>query len=106
MWRRRPEITVAAALFAISLALTANLLFSIGTIKAERLLCSVGRRLSRRRIALGTVGGRACLLRSVGLAVAAIFAVLVARTWVRNDDWRDERTLYALPLCSRGAGQR
>jgi len=33
--------------------------------------------------------------RGAGLAVAAILAVLAARTWVRNDDWQDERTLYA-----------
>ena len=94
MWRRRPEITVAAALFAIPLALTANLLFPIGTIKAERLLYlpSAGACLIAGWLLARWAAARP---RSAGLAVAAILAVLAARTWVRNDDWQDERTLYA-----------
>jgi len=94
MWRRRPEITVAAALFAIPLALTANLLFPIGTIKAERLLYlpSAGACLVAGWLLARWAAARP---RGAGLAVAAILAVLAARTWVRNDDWQDERTLYA-----------
>jgi tetratricopeptide (TPR) repeat protein len=94
LWRRRPEIAVAAALFAIPLAFTANLLFPIGTIKAERLLYlpSVGACLIAGWLLAWWAEQRP---RSAGLAVAAILAVLAARTWVRNDDWQDERTLYA-----------
>jgi tetratricopeptide (TPR) repeat protein len=94
LWRRRPEITVAAALFAIPLALTANLLFPIGTIKAERLLYlpSAGACLAAGWLLAALSQTRPRIATAVVTALLALFA---ARTWVRNRDWRDERTLYA-----------
>ena len=94
LWRRRPEITVAAALFAIPLALTANLLFPIGTIKGERLLYlpSAGACLAVGWLLAWLSASRP---RTAGAVVTALLALFAARTWVRNDDWRNEQTLYA-----------
>lgn len=94
MWRRRPEITVAGALFAIPLALTANLLFPIGTIKAERLLYlpSAGFCLAAGWLLAWLSQTRP---RTAAAVVAAGLALGAARTWVRNADWRNARTLYA-----------
>lgn len=93
-WRRWPPLTLAAAFFAIPLALTANVLFPIGTIKAERLLYlpSVGACL-----AAGWLLARwgAARPRAATAAVALLLAAFAARTAVRNRDWRDEHALYA-----------
>lgn len=94
LFRRRPEVTVAAALFAIPLALTANLLFPIGTIKAERLLYlpSAGACLAAGWLLAWLSDSRA---RTAATVVVSLLALLAARTWVRNADWHDEQTLYA-----------
>ena len=92
--RRCPELAVAAAFFAVPLALTANLAFPIGTIKAERLLYlpSVGWCL-----AAGWLLGRLAMQRArlAGALLATVLLLFAARTAVRNADWRDELTLYA-----------
>jgi tetratricopeptide (TPR) repeat protein len=95
-WRtRRPVVRLAVIFPLATLLLTANLLFPIGTIKAERLLYlpSVGwvllvavliapaLRVPRRRAFVG------------GL-LAVVVTAFAARTWVRNWDWQDNPTLY------------
>lgn len=92
-WRRWPQVTIAAAFFAIPLALTANLLFPIGTIKAERLLYlpSAGLCLAAGWLLASWAAARP---RAAGVAVVTILALFAARTWLRNGDWRDERALY------------
>jgi tetratricopeptide (TPR) repeat protein len=92
--RGRPALAFAAVLPFVALSLTSNLLFPIGTLKAERLLYlpSVGwalllaygfdrlQRLPRyRRAAVG--------------ALAFMGACFIGRTWVRNRDWQDNITL-------------
>jgi protein O-mannosyl-transferase len=87
---RRPAVTLATLWPFVALAMTANVFFVIPTVKAERLLYfpSVG---------LVLLGGYACerlvaVRRYRNLAVAAlcvVVALLAARTWVRNWDWRD-----------------
>lgn len=84
----------SAALFAIwPLALTANVFFPIGTIKAERLLYlpSVGRALG-----CGWLVAAAAVRHRTGtlLGFAALLAAFAVRTWVRNLDWRDNDTLF------------
>ena len=88
--RRRTPAAWWGALFALAaLAVTANVLFPIGTIRGERLLylpafgwCLACAGLASRRPRLG-------------LAVVGIVAVLFAgRTWVRNDDWHDDYRLF------------
>lgn len=95
--RRAPVLIVAALFTVVPLALTANLLFPIGTIKAERLLYlpSVGWVL-----ASGWLTARAAAQRSPRwlVAVALLAAAYGARTWMRNRDWRDDPTLYAATL--------
>ncbi|MBX3023462.1 tetratricopeptide repeat protein [bacterium] len=91
---RRPELLVALALFAIPLSLTANILFPIGTIKAERLLYlpSAGACLAAGWLLLLPWRTRP---RTAAVLIAAVLGLFAARTWVRNQDWRDEGTLYA-----------
>lgn len=92
--RRAPALAVAAALWAVPLALTANLLFPIGTIKAERLLYLPSAGIC---LAAGWLVWRwhARRPRAAVAVLAAVLALFAARTWVRNTDWRDERSLYA-----------
>lgn len=97
--RRRPEIAVAAALFAVPLALTANLLFPIGTIKAERLLYLPSLGICLAAGVLCARLGRRSPRLAAGV-VASILALFAARTWVRNGDWRDDRTLYAATVAA------
>jgi len=91
--RRAPGLLLAAAFLVIPMALTANVLFPIGTIKAERLLylpsfgwclaCGVlVRHLSARP-------------RKIALVVmTVIIGLFSARTWLRNFDWHDNFTLF------------
>ncbi len=92
--RRAPVLTIAAALWAVPLALTANLLFPIGTIKAERLLYLPSAGIC---LAAGWLLWRwhARRPRAAAAVFGVVLALLAARTWVRNADWRDERRLYA-----------
>jgi len=95
--RRAPVVPLAAAFACIPLVLTANLLFPIGTIKAERLLYlpSVGWVL-----ACGWLAAEALRRRSPrwALALALLVAVFGARTWLRNADWQDDATLFRVTL--------
>lgn len=92
--RRAPQLTLAATLWAVPLALTANLLFPIGTIKAERLLYLPSLGVC---VAAGWLLARWHTRRPRGAAAALgiVLALFAARTWVRNADWQSERTLYA-----------
>jgi protein O-mannosyl-transferase len=98
---RRPSIRFIVALPLITLLFTANLLFPIGTVKAERLLYlpSVGWAL--------LVGvGVDQLLRTPryrSVCTAALVLVVIAfaaRTWVRNEDWIDNAALFTKTACT------
>jgi tetratricopeptide (TPR) repeat protein len=94
--RELPLVTFAIAFVAAALAITANLVAPIGTIKAERLLflpsfgwcllCGwalatwIGRPADRRRVAL------ACVM----------LGLLALGTWTRNVDWRNDATLLTV----------
>jgi tetratricopeptide (TPR) repeat protein len=94
--RWAPLVTFSIAFAAAALAVTANLVAPIGTIKAERLLflpsfgwclvCGwalaawIGRPADRRRLAV------ACVL----------LGLLALGTWTRNVDWRDDATLLTV----------
>lgn len=91
----RGPLGYAAAFPLVSLALTANLFFAIGTVRAERLwylpsagLCWL--------IALGlsVVLGEPRRRLVAGFIVLLLLAYAV-RTGVRNQDWRDQLTLFA-----------
>jgi Flp pilus assembly protein TadD len=94
MVRCRPAVRFSVAVPFVALLLTANLLFPIGTIKAERLLYfpSLGWAL------MAAVGFDQLLrvprYRSMGAAVLMLVCVaFTARTWTRNRDWHDDLTL-------------
>jgi Flp pilus assembly protein TadD len=91
--RHSSALGLAAAFAVIPLALTANLLFPIGTIKAERLLYlpSVGWCLAFGWLAAGAARRQP---RAVALGVTALLIAYGARTRVRNADWKDNFTLF------------
>ena len=97
--RRAPALLVATLFTVIPLALTANLLVPIGTIKAERLLYlpSFGWCL-----ACGWLLARLAAARPrTAVALVSMTVMLFGtRTWLRNRDWRDERTLYAATVAT------
>ncbi|MGP8247569.1 MAG: hypothetical protein ACLQVN_24040 [Bryobacteraceae bacterium] len=89
--RAKPVFFLTGLTFA-ALAPTSNLLLRIGTIFAERFLYLP---------AVGLAGlaalalGRICRDRNRLVGVAAALALLLAaRTWRRNDDWLDDRSLF------------
>jgi len=92
---RRPSVQFTVALPFVALLLTANVLFPIGTVKAERFLYlpSVGWALL---VALGfDLLLRTPRYRFVGkLVLVAVVVGFSARTWLRNGDWRNNRTLF------------
>lgn len=91
--REAPIVTFGLAFTAAALAVTANVVAPIGTIKAERLLflpsfgwcfaCGWG---------LATWIGRPADRWRVAAAGVAL-AILAMGTWTRNVDWRDDYTL-------------
>lgn len=76
----------AAAFAAIVLLPVSNLIFSIGTIMAERFLYLPA-------IVFALVVAQACRWRVGQAAVAVVVLGLAARTWARNPDWHDDRTM-------------
>ncbi len=95
LWSRQPALRFGVVFPWLALSLTANLLFAIGTVKAERLLYlpSVG-----WVVVLGIGFDRLLRARRYRpLAVTALVLIVAgfgARTWSRNWDWTDNSTLY------------
>jgi len=97
--RRAPVLLLAVLFVAVPLAVTSNVFFPIGTIKAERLLYlpSVGWCLAFGWLAAAAARSH----RRVALAaVAALVIAFAARTWARNPDWRDNLTLFNVAVLS------
>jgi Flp pilus assembly protein TadD len=96
VWARRPAVRFAVAFPFVALLLTANLLFPIGTVKAERLLYlpSVGWALVVALMfeRLLRMPRYRPMCTAVLILVGGAFA---ARTWARNADWKDNLTLVA-----------
>ena len=92
VFRRNRVILFVAGFAALAFLPTANLLFPIGTIMAERFLY------------LPAIAFAACLVEAVyaipwpnpkaaPMALCLIAALFAIRTWVRNQDWQDDLTL-------------
>jgi protein O-mannosyl-transferase len=86
--RRQRVVLFAAGLAGLAIFPTANLVFPIGTIMAERFLY------------LPAIGFIVCavsmfyaLPRSPAVALYVVAALFLIRTWVRNADWHDELSL-------------
>lgn len=90
---RRP-LAFVAVFPLITLALTANLLFAIGTIRGERLLYLPSVGWSILVAALAVDAARRLSSRLVlGLVMLWVVA-LAGRTWLRNPVWADDFTLH------------
>jgi Flp pilus assembly protein TadD len=91
----RPAVAFAALFPLLTLALTSNLLFPIGTIRGERLLYlpSVGWSLLVA-VLIHAVARRTMRSALFALVVGVWIAALAGRTWIRNADWRDDMTLH------------
>jgi protein O-mannosyl-transferase len=101
--RKNPITFLFAGWFFIALAPTANLLFPIGSIMAERFMY------------LPAVGLAGCVVMAMARwmprktalgAIALLFVGAGARTYVRNGDWKDELTFWratadASPMAAR-----
>lgn len=87
LWRNGKACFVFVGLGLMWLAPSANLLFPIGTIMAERFLY------------LPVLGASFCVAAGVAdrryapVALGLVTAALAARTWVRNADWRDDMSI-------------
>lgn len=103
--RRAPALLLAALFVAIPLAVTSNVVFPIGTIKAERLLYlpSVGWCLAVGWLAAAAARSHR---RAALAAVAALLLAFAARTWARNPDWSDNLTLFTAAVLSEPASAK
>lgn len=101
-WRARtraPAVPFGVFFFALAIAPTANVLFPIGTVRAERLLytpsfgfCLVVAALVDALLA------RERMRRVFPVVVAVLVIAFGARTWIRNPAWRDDRALAEATL--------
>jgi protein O-mannosyl-transferase len=104
LWRRDRRAFFWAGFAGLTLLPAANLLFASGTIMAERVMylpslgviAVVAEVLNK--VAQGfsvATDRRTEVLRHLGLViVCAAVAGLAVRTWVRNQDWHDDITLW------------
>ena len=94
LWKRRRGLILAGGIYFGGFAVTANILMPTGTIMGERLayLPSAGFCL------LAALGWNWLRERERTVALAALTAVVAAfsmRAMVRNQDWRDNLSLYS-----------
>jgi tetratricopeptide (TPR) repeat protein len=97
-YRRKPDIFFGLGFFLTTYSIVSNLVFPIGTIRADRLmylpqmgLCLIG------GVALSSWAGffqTGVKRRVVQGALAVLLILLMARTIVRNGDWKDVLTLH------------
>jgi Flp pilus assembly protein TadD len=95
LFLRRRAVAFAVAVPLVTLSLTSNLLFAIGTIKAERLLYtpSIGWALLVG-LAMDWCWRSPRYHRLAAISVVALLCGLSTRTWARNRDWHDNATLH------------
>ncbi|MCI0432386.1 MAG: hypothetical protein L0271_01870 [Gemmatimonadetes bacterium] len=98
---QRPAVGLPSAWFLIAVLPVSNLLFPIGVLMAERLLylpsvaLAIGASfLWQRSVAVSSAGAR----RVAAAAAAAVLALMGARAFVRNPDWKDSAAYYAALL--------
>jgi tetratricopeptide (TPR) repeat protein len=105
-WRRQPAVAFFLGFAGIAFLPTANLLFPIGTIMAERLMylplvgllsaTVLGAVVAGERLLAGAPHGRRRAWAAGGvLAVVAAIAALTTRTVIRNEDWDSSLSLWS-----------
>jgi tetratricopeptide (TPR) repeat protein len=94
LWRRRtdPVIFWAAGFAGLTLLPTANLIFPIGSIMAERFLYMPA--IAFAMAAAGLIYRLPNRRLGVGILAAAV-AIFAGRTLARNGDWQDELALFS-----------
>ncbi len=107
--RRQPLLAWGITLYFLAQVLTCNLLFPIGTIMAERsqYLPSVGYAVVAAQL-LWWLGGGLARLNLKGLTQTAAAGALTAllmlglgvRTFVRNQDWQNEKALWSSAIAA------
>ena len=107
-YRTRKPLFFFLVFFFVALAPTSNLAILIGSIMAERFvyLPSIGLAgcVVAALCALGPLVSRQTL-RTVWIALGLLCLVFAARTYARNFDWHDERSLWisAVDVCPGSA---
>jgi tetratricopeptide (TPR) repeat protein len=102
VFRRNRVVVFVAGFAALALLPTANLLFSIGTIMAERFLY------------LPVIVFTVCVVmmfyplsaRAAPIVLCLIAALFAIRTWVRNTDWKDDLSLARATACTSPASYK
>ena len=105
-WRLRPLYSWGVLVFLGTLLPTANLLFPIGSIMAQRflylpsvgfcLVIALGLATVSRALAAWRIDGERVLPGGISVALPiAVVAALVVRTHARNADWRDELAFWS-----------
>ena len=96
-----------AAFAAIAFLPASNLLFASGTIMAERLAYLPSAGLVVAGTLLLFAFASSPRRRLVATAVAAVIVVAgVARTWVRNKDWKDDVTIWSAAVAASPASSK
>jgi len=97
LWRRSPIAACGLALLAATFSVVSNFVVTIGTICAERLLYlpSAGAAIAAGVGAATLIGTAPARQRVAAIAVAAVLLLGAARTWSRNPDWQNDRTLWS-----------
>ena len=102
--RRVRIISFSIFFFFITVSITSNLLIIIGTIMAERLLYIPSLGFCIFMVALGqkSLAGvlqKRHIFHSYSLLIIIITLLIISlyaiRTWIRNEDWRDEAHLFS-----------
>ncbi len=97
--RRAPIAAFGLAFLALTFSIVSNLVITIGTICAERLLYLPSAGVC---IAVAAAAGHAAGTPGRRRRLAAVMAVVIVlgavRTWTRNRDWMNERTLWSAAL--------
>ena len=96
LWRRSPIAACGLALGG-DVLIVSNFVVTIGTICAERLLYlpSAGAAVAAGVAATTLMGAAPARQRVVAVAIGAMVLLGAARTWSRNQDWQNERTLWS-----------
>lgn len=106
--RRSPPAAFGLAFAALTFSIVSNLVITIGTICAERLiyLPSAGV-LIAAGIGVDRVAGiSAPRRRAVSIVLIVVIAAAAARTWTRNRDWTDESSLWTAAVAVAPASAR
>jgi len=97
LWRRHPLAAFGLAFLAATFSVVSNVVITIGTICAERLmyLPSAGLLIAAAAAVERATEAKPDRRRAAYGAVAILCVLGAARTWTRNPDWKDERALWS-----------